>query len=153
MAITCSQTITLLYIYFCVWELDLRLNNINLYQSLSFIICIDLNHHCHHYWTSESLLNLWECTQGSDITNQWVVHFVIKVVVEVNKTKKSLDLTLELWNSIRCSLYLSESPQDWLRCANLWNDLDFSLCVILSVCYMVVTSNKRKKSKIEVSTD
>ena len=34
-------------------------------------------HHCHHYWTSESLLNLWECTQGSDIINKWVVHFVI----------------------------------------------------------------------------
>ena len=77
MATACVQTITLLYIYFCVWKLDLRLNNINLHQFLSFIICIDLNHNCHDYWTSESLLNLWECTQGSDITNKWVVYFVI----------------------------------------------------------------------------
>jgi len=77
MEIACTQTITLLYIYLYVWGLNPRLNNINLYQSLSFIIYIDLNHHCHHYWTSELLLNFWECTQGSDITNKWVVHFVI----------------------------------------------------------------------------
>jgi len=77
MVTACTWTITLLYIYFCIWELDLRLNNINLHQSLFFIICIDLNHYCHHYWTSELLLNLWECTQGSDITNKWVVYFVI----------------------------------------------------------------------------
>ena len=77
METACAQTITLLYIYLYVWGLDLRLNNINFHQSLSFIIYIDLNHHCHHYWTSESLLNLWEYTQDSDITNKWVVHFVI----------------------------------------------------------------------------
>jgi len=65
------------YIYLCVWKLDLRLNNINFHQFLSFIICIDLNHYCHHYWTSELLLNLWEYTQGSDITNKWVIYFVI----------------------------------------------------------------------------
>ena len=53
---------------------------INFHPSLSFIICIDLNHHCHHYWTSKSLLNLWECTQDSDITNKWVVHFVIIIL-------------------------------------------------------------------------
>ena len=62
MAIACVRIITLLYIYLYVWKLDFKLNNINLCQYLSFIICIDLNHHCYHYWTSESLLNLWECT-------------------------------------------------------------------------------------------
>ena len=72
-----AQTITLLYIYFYIWGLDFRLNNINFHQYLSFIIYINLNHHYHHYWTSKSLLNLWEYTQGSDITNKWVVHFVI----------------------------------------------------------------------------
>ena len=77
MEIAHAQTITILYIYLYVWELDLRLNNINYYQYLSFIVCINLNHHCHHYWTSESLPNLWEYTQDSDITNKWVVHFVI----------------------------------------------------------------------------
>jgi len=75
MAIAYTQTINLLYIYFYIWGLNLRLDNINLHQSLFFIICID--HYCHHYWTSKSLLNLWEYTQGSDITNKWVVHFVI----------------------------------------------------------------------------
>jgi len=82
METACIWAITLLYIYFCVWRLDLRLNNINYHQSLSFIICIDLNYHCYHYWTSESLLNLWECTQGSDITNKWVVHFVISSLIK-----------------------------------------------------------------------
>jgi len=77
METACVQAITILYIYLCVSRLDFRLNNINYHQSLSFIICIDLNHHCHYYWTSESLLNLWEYIQGSDITNKWVVHFVI----------------------------------------------------------------------------
>ena len=76
-AIACIQTITLLYIYLCVKGLDFRLNHINFHQPLLFIICINLNHHCHHYWTSESLLNLWEYIQGSNITNKWVVHFVI----------------------------------------------------------------------------
>jgi len=75
----------LFYIYFCVWGLYLRLNNINFHQSLFFIICIDLNHHCYHYWTSESLLNLWEYTQDSDITNKWVVYFVIRHIIDLWK--------------------------------------------------------------------
>jgi len=76
----CMDHHSFVYIYFCVWELDLRLNNIILHQFSSIFIpyyLIDLNYHCHHYWTSESLLNLWECTQDSNITNKWVVHFVI----------------------------------------------------------------------------
>ena len=64
-------------IYFYIWKLDFRLNNINFHQSLFFVICIDLNHHCHHYWNSKSLLNFWEYTQGLDITNKWVVYFLI----------------------------------------------------------------------------
>ena len=36
---------------------------------------------------------------------------------------------------------------------DLWNNLGFSLCTILSVCYMVAISNRRKKFKMEVSTD
>jgi len=39
------------------------------------------------------------------------------------------------------------------RYVNLWNDLGFSLCTALSVCYMVATSDGRKKSKMEMSTD
>jgi len=36
---------------------------------------------------------------------------------------------------------------------DLWNDLGFSLCAALSVCHMVATSEKRKKSEIKVSAD
>ena len=36
---------------------------------------------------------------------------------------------------------------------DLWNDLGFSLCTVLSVCYMVATSDDRKKSEIEMSAD
>ena len=51
MVTACARTITLLYIYFCVWELDLRLNNINYPCWLSYAIpptrklhpCSDIN--------------------------------------------------------------------------------------------------------------
>ena len=36
---------------------------------------------------------------------------------------------------------------------DLWNDLSFSLCTVLFICYMVATLENRKKSNIEVSTD
>ena len=36
---------------------------------------------------------------------------------------------------------------------DLWNDLGFSLCAALSVCHMVITSDDRKKSEMEVSAD
>jgi len=37
--------------------------------------------------------------------------------------------------------------------ANLWNNLGFSLCATLSVCHVVTTSDKWKKSEMEVSAD
>ena len=39
------------------------------------------------------------------------------------------------------------------RYADLWNNLGFSLYAILSVCHMVAIFNRRKKFKMEVSTD
>ena len=39
------------------------------------------------------------------------------------------------------------------RHVDLWNDLGFSLCAMLSVYCMVVTSDDREKSKMEVSAD
>jgi len=39
------------------------------------------------------------------------------------------------------------------RCADLWNDLGFSLYATPSVCCIVVTSDNRKKSEIGVSAD
>jgi len=36
---------------------------------------------------------------------------------------------------------------------NLWNDLGFSLYAMPSICYMVATLDKKKKSKIGVSAN
>ena len=36
---------------------------------------------------------------------------------------------------------------------DLWNDLGFSLCAVLSVCHMVATSDEGKKVRVDVSTD
>ena len=38
------------------------------------------------------------------------------------------------------------------KCIDLWNNLSFSLYTTPSVCYIVVTSDKRMKSKMEMST-
>ena len=35
----------------------------------------------------------------------------------------------------------------------LLNDLSFNLCTTLSVCHMVITSDKRKRSEMEMSAD
>jgi len=43
METACVQTITILYKYFCIWGLDLRLNNINLYQLLLIFIFSSLS--------------------------------------------------------------------------------------------------------------
>ena len=53
MATACAWTITLLYIYLCVWGLDLRLNNINYsyWYFPSSIIITSL------YWTPETLFS------------------------------------------------------------------------------------------------
>jgi len=37
--------------------------------------------------------------------------------------------------------------------ADLWNDLNFSLYAALSVCYVVTTSDDRKKSKMGAGAD
>ena len=57
MKTACVQTITILYIYFYVWGLNLKLNNSYHLFLISINICID---YCHYYWTSKSLLNIWE---------------------------------------------------------------------------------------------
>ena len=53
---SCTQTITILYIYFYVWKLDFRFNNINYHPSfISY-------HYWHLYWSLSSLsslLNFW----------------------------------------------------------------------------------------------
>jgi len=43
---------------------------------------------------------------------------------------------------------------EWTRrWVDLWNNLGFSLCAVLSVCRMVTTSDDKKKSEMRVSTD
>jgi len=39
------------------------------------------------------------------------------------------------------------------KCANLWNNLGFSLCTMPSDYSMVITLDERKKFKMEISTD
>jgi len=36
---------------------------------------------------------------------------------------------------------------------DLWNNLGFSLCAVLSVCHVVTTSDDGEKSEMEVSAD
>ena len=74
------QTITLLYIYLCIWGLDLRLNNINYpywwvdYSSPIIIISL--------YWTSETL------PSSSITTSEWLIcdntHRPRSVIYKVN---------------------------------------------------------------------
>ena len=61
MATACAQTITFLYIYLCVWGLDLRLNNVN-YSCWYFSSSV--SHHT-------LILNLWNTIQPQ-YHNQWV---------------------------------------------------------------------------------
>jgi len=49
----------------------------------------------------------------------------------------------------RCMEYVNSMLDD----VNLWNDLGFSLCAVLSVCYVVVTSDKWMKSEMGVSAN
>ena len=49
----------------------------------------------------------------------------------------------------KCAEYINSVLDD----INLWNNLGFSLYAAPSICCMVATSDKRKKFKMEVSTD
>jgi len=56
MEIACIQTITILYKYFYIWELNLRFHNINLHQFISIIIFSLLLSSLLNFWiTSKSL--------------------------------------------------------------------------------------------------
>jgi len=63
METACIQAITLLYIYFYIWELDLRLNNIIYYSSI-FIILYSLSSILILIiiFITIELLNFWEYT-------------------------------------------------------------------------------------------
>ena len=93
---TCTQIITILYKYFYVWGLNLRIIIFINFYLFIIDICIDFYHYYHYYWTSELLLNLWEYTQDSDITHKWVVYFVIilKNTIIIVPILISLDTTI-----------------------------------------------------------
>ena len=58
------------------------------------------------------------------------------------------------WDAMSGTVHTrGESLQNWLRDVNLWNDLGFSLYATLSICHMVIISDRKKKYKIGVSTD
>jgi len=59
-----------------IWGFTVQLS---LWKLVHWLWRYKLNEVCdsHYYWTSKLLLNIWECTQGWDITNTWVFHFVI----------------------------------------------------------------------------
>ena len=79
MATACTQTITLLYIYLCVWGLDLRLNNINYF---CWYFSSSVNHHI-------LILNPWNTIQPQ-YHNQWVSYLWYPVKTGKMK-KKSTD--------------------------------------------------------------
>ena len=48
----------------------------------------------------------------------------------------------------------SKSLWNWLGdVQTLWNDFGFSLCFMPSICHIVTTSDKKKKTELEVSTN
>ena len=69
-------------------------------------------------------------------------------------SKLSLTLhTFSVTGSVTGLFLTSKSTRRTQRCADLWNNLGFSLYAVLSVCHVVATSDDREKSKMEVSTD
>jgi len=69
-------------------------------------------------------------------------------------TTQKQQQTLESDNTVRCSSYWGKSLQNKLRdVQTCLNNLGFSLCATLSVCYMVATLDNRKKSEMGVSAN
>ena len=88
MATACAQTITLLYIYFCVWGLDLRLNNINYsyWYFPSSIIITPL------YWTSETPLS------SSITTSEYLICDTYEIFLYFTYTDLNIiELSVSLW--------------------------------------------------------
>ena len=73
---------------------------------------------------------------------------------DIEKNIKCSVLKNVIQYDVRCGLHWEWKSAKWTqRYIDLWNDLDFSLCAMLSVCYVVTTLDRRKKSEMEVSTD
>ena len=85
-------------------------------------------------------------SQNKLLTFFWYLNF--------EYTLRDLGVIQKFNSSVRCSLHQGWRSTRWTqRCVDLLNDLNFSLCGVPSVCHMVTTSNNRKKSEIEVSTN
>ena len=133
MATACAQTITILYIYLCVWGLDLRLNNIN-YSCWYFSSSVN------HYIL---ILNLWNTIQLK-YHNQWVSYLwylpstattflaiYLTVVLQLSEYSvfynvgTSIQLYLP-WRSYSCQCLNTE--------ASTWGNRDYSTKT-LSISY------------------
>ena len=69
-------------------------------------------------------------------------------------SKLSLTLhTFSVTGSVIGLFLTSKSTRRTQRCADLWNNLGFSLYAMLSVCHVVATLDDREKSKMEVSAN
>ena len=91
METTCIQTITFLYIYFCVWGLDLRLNNTNLHQLFLLILLITY----HHYLL---ILRLWNTTKfkyhNHNVYTDYIHSDNKEIIITTNKVIASSDLDI-----------------------------------------------------------
>ena len=66
------------------------------------------------------------------------------------------NFNMEFHNSIQYQAWFTlrwKSARWTQNCADLWNNLGFSLSAVLPVCCMVTTSDNREKFEIEVSAD
>ena len=97
MATACAQTITLLYIYLCVWGLNLRLNNVNYF---CWYFSSSANHHI-------LILNLWNTIQLK-YHNQWVSYlwYLLGSIDSVFSLQSipSVYMTTSRWKHIDISL-------------------------------------------------
>jgi len=118
------QAITILYKYFYIWELDLRFNNIN-HQLILPII--------YHYYLL--ILNIW-------ITIKLFKFQLLQSVSSLFCNKLSDIVHTRRWKSMGLVWRYIECVNSMLDNINLWNNLGFSLCAMLSVCYMVITSDE-----------
>ena len=128
MATAYTWTITLLYIYLCVWRLDLRLNNINYsyWYFLSSTIIISL------YWTSEPPLSL------SITTSEYLICNTTSSPATVSQNKANLaPVTSSAKNSSPKSS-LSSAPKKQPNTP--WVDLSSKLA-----SNSKLTSDKHKK--------
>ena len=108
MATACAQTITLLYIYLCIWRLDLRLNNVNYscwYFSLSVIITS-------LYWTSGTPLSSSITTSEYLICDKGSLPFI--TISDANQMVSMVKIYLWINLNFAKRVQQIKDEQDWI---------------------------------------